>query len=376
MKIVVNAVTVKYGGGLTVTLNFLRAAAITRGEDELFLITARGTGMEGYTVGGNVTVVPAWKMKYLFRPWLDHVYLRRIIKAINPDVIISMGNLPLPVKGCQVILFDNPFGTLRSFNNFRLTLLDKLRHRLRNYFFVKRIKYLNSIIFQTEIEQRKFQEKYARVKVRQWIIPNPPGLLTQSVTPAPSLRMKKDEGERFVVAFTRYYPHKNLEILLHVAELIRDRYRIKILLTIQPGQHPHAAKMLRLIRKRGLENVIINTGEIAPDQISHLYRLSDALVLPTLLESFTSTYTDAMLHGVPVLTSDRDFARHICGDAAWYFNPADPHDILKTICCCFENQQERQKKIERGLEMIRTKYPDWFSCARQLLDLASTNNQE
>ena len=33
----------------------------------------------------------------------------------------------------------------------------------------------------------------------------------------------------------------------------------------------------------------------------------------------------------PIVTSDRDFARHACGDAGYYVNPADPADICDRL---------------------------------------------
>jgi glycosyltransferase involved in cell wall biosynthesis len=37
------------------------------------------------------------------------------------------------------------------------------------------------------------------------------------------------------------------------------------------------------------------------------------------------------MHGIPVLTSDRDFARDICGDGALYFEPTDPRSAVECL---------------------------------------------
>ena len=51
------------------------------------------------------------------------------------------------------------------------------------------------------------------------------------------------------------------------------------------------------------------------------------MILPTLLESFSATYIEAMFHGKTILTSDLDFARDVCGEAAFYFDPLNPQSI-------------------------------------------------
>ena len=70
--------------------------------------------------------------------------------------------------------------------------------------------------------------------------------------------------------------------------------------------------------------------------------------MPTLLESFSGTYVEAMYHGKPILTSEIDFARDICGDAAIYFDPLDANSLLNTISSLHENQALRNAKVETG----------------------------
>ena len=62
-----------------------------------------------------------------------------------------------------------------------------------------------------------------------------------------------------------------------------------------------------------------------------LYNQADAMFLPTLLETFSASYPEAMKMERPILTSDLDFAKDICGDAALYFNPLDSYDIANKI---------------------------------------------
>jgi glycosyltransferase involved in cell wall biosynthesis len=55
------------------------------------------------------------------------------------------------------------------------------------------------------------------------------------------------------------------------------------------------------------------------------------LFLPTLLESFGNIYLEAMSLGVPILTSDRDFARWVCGESALFFDPLSAYSIVESI---------------------------------------------
>ena len=72
--------------------------------------------------------------------------------------------------------------------------------------------------------------------------------------------------------------------------------------------------IFKKIRNPGLQH-LINVGPLKQHELSGYYHHSSALILPTLIESFTATYLEAMHFDCPVLTSDLDFAREVCGPA-------------------------------------------------------------
>ena len=75
------------------------------------------------------------------------------------------------------------------------------------------------------------------------------------------------------------------------------------------------------------------------EHVPILYKQVDGMIMPTLLESFSATYIDSMALGVPIFTSDRDFARDVCGDAAWYFDPLNAESIFEVISNAFQSGQ-------------------------------------
>ena len=77
------------------------------------------------------------------------------------------------------------------------------------------------------------------------------------------------------------------------------------------------------------------------DNVPALYTQCDGLLMPTLLESFSGTYVEAMYHGIPIFTSDFDFAKVVCGNAAKYFNPFDVSDIIFQLNSVYTNNREK-----------------------------------
>ena len=72
--------------------------------------------------------------------------------------------------------------------------------------------------------------------------------------------------------------------------------------------------------------------------------------MPTLLESFSGTYVEAMYHQIPIFTSDIDFAHDVCKEAAFYFDPLDSNSILSTLENGFQDGIE--DKIIKGLKIL------------------------
>ena len=82
---------------------------------------------------------------------------------------------------------------------------------------------------------------------------------------------------------------------------------------------------------RPYASMVTNLGPLDEEQVERWFDRSDALFLPTLLESFGLTYLEAAARRRPVITSDRDFARHACGEAGYYVDPEDPRDISDRV---------------------------------------------
>jgi hypothetical protein len=63
-----------------------------------------------------------------------------------------------------------------------------------------------------------------------------------------------------------------------------------------------------------------------------------------------------MYHRLPILTSDLDFARAVCGDAALFFDPFDPVSIKNRIIQVMDSRCLQSDLVERGLVTLQ-KYP-------------------
>jgi glycosyltransferase involved in cell wall biosynthesis len=357
--ILISAATVKYGGGRGVVLNFLRALRDHGSGMELVLLAPPSSGYGEFEKAGIRTIyVPSILLIRFFRFLFDWAWFPWVSGQIKPDAILNFGNLPLITGIHQMFYHDNPFATTGDLTGYGLSNWQIWVHRLRNKLLAKRIRYISSLVVQTDIEKRKFIERFS-YSGPVVVIPNTFGILETDVR-KPGKRFLKEEGTKYILLFSRYYPHKNMEVLLEVAKLLKERGdMVHFLLTIETSQGRGASKFLKSIGEQGLEQFFINLGEISTEDIPALFKIANALMLPTLLESYSANYPEAMYYRVPILTSDMDFSKEVCGDHAWYFDPHSPEDIYATIKDLINDPMHAEGKVLAAHKAIMNANPGW-----------------
>lgn len=154
-----------------------------------------------------------------------------------------------------------------------------------------------------------------------------------------------------------YYPHKNLEILIDVAFILKNKYKMnfKFNFLIQEKSEDWS----RLINLASLKNVqsCLNTyGPVNNKLMANLYRENDFVILPTLAEVSTAVYPESFVSRKLIFTSDLDFAKELCGEGAIYFDPLDSSDIALKIYQVINDTELQNKVIECGSLQLSKKY--------------------
>ncbi len=142
-----------------------------------------------------------------------------------------------------------------------------------------------------------------------------------------------------------YYVHKGFELIPPVLKQLKaEGIDVEMVVTIQPKDFE------RLFR--GFDNVI-NLEAVAPQYCPYLYQQSDMVFVPSLLETFTAVYPEAMYAQKPLLTTNLPFATGICGDAALYFDPKLVDDAVQKIKQLMNDDALRKNLIAKGLEQLK-----------------------
>jgi len=160
---------------------------------------------------------------------------------------------------------------------------------------------------------------------------------------------RRSTDEILLFVLSGHYLHKNLEIVPAVAEALKRQTSrpFRFLLTLDTDSVGWRLISSDARERRVAENVG-TVGSLKLMECPGAYAACDALFLPTLLETFTASYPEAMQMRRPIVTPDLSFARDICQDAALYYSALDAGAAAQAIVRLFDDDELRDGLVTAG----------------------------
>ena len=346
-NIFIDGLNSKTGGGKVILDNYLTLLKESNAKNHFFVLTPSASAYLNYECD-FIKIVDIKKIykKNIFFPFINHFLLPRLLKEFKIDVIFNLADIVIPTDIPQVYLFDWPYAVYPEssiWNN--MDFKSFCERKLKLLFFKNYIKGADAVIAQTNTMKRKLEALYDLQNVT--VIPN--GVSLGNMTGGEYFNFNLPTDRFKCLYLTYYYSHKNLEVFIPLAKMIKSaNLPYSLIVTISPQQHKKAAEFLSNVQRDNLDDIIVNVGPVPMSYVPSLYKQSDAMLMPTLLETFGLPYMEAMYHNKPIMTSNLDFALDVCGEAASYFDPLDVESILNTINDIFQNESFRLQNIEHG----------------------------
>lgn len=136
-------------------------------------------------------------------------------------------------------------------------------------------------------------------RVRQRTVPYP---VVDGDSAVPAVRPRGKRADLRVGFLARIDPKKNLDLLIDAMTQLPDYVRLVI---AGDGPVDLVESLRRRARLLGVSDRLEWLGFVEPGDRTRLLDSLDLLVMPSAFESFGLSAAEAMLHGVPVLVSDR-----------------------------------------------------------------------
>ena len=317
-KLFIQATNIHSGGGALLLADFIRSI----GSDvDVYVLLCHKMKIP-FTINSNIKikVIPSTLHQRLFAElWL--------LKNVNEgDKVICFGNLPplFRLRGNVIVLLQNRF--LVDLPSVKLNLKNNLKLRIERLWFQKCVCNVQEYIVQTT----------SMLSLLRLVVGDskPIHIFPFSLNLEKIKRNLNYDVPRLIAGFNFIYiasgeRHKNHRKLLEAwIVLANEGFYPTLHLTIG-SEWPKLSNEIAVLKSNhGL--MIINHGALSPDALLNLYERSDALVYPSLFESFGLPLVEAAGFGIPVIASELDYVRDVI-EPTYTFNPNSSLSIARAL---------------------------------------------
>lgn len=284
-------------------------------------------------------------------------FLDKLVSKYNIDIVLTIFGPSYWIPKCKHLSgFARGHMVLNKKNYLGLKWTDLWFYKFLKFYFKRSAKY-----YFTENEEVSFNLKRILGNTCVRTITNYYNQIYDNQN-----RWIKHELPKFngvtLLTISAPYPHKNLPIILEITQYMKGKYpgfNFRFVVTISSDKFPEIPEQLQ-------ENILL-IGSVDVTECPSLYQQADIMFMPTLIECFTATYPEAMRMEVPIVTTDLEFARGLCGDAALYYSPFSYQDAAEKIYLLVNDKKLSEHLVVEGKKQLG-KFDNYDQRMKKLMD--------
>lgn len=326
MKVVViNALSARLGGGKTYIVNMLKNLPAEGVHIHLFC----GYDFEAQS-RENLTVHHC--MSYLDNPYIrlawEYLFLSCYLLWCRADILFCPGGVvnTITLNSCKVVTMSRnmlPFD-MAALKSLPSTFL-RLKFKLMAQKILSSLKRADLAIF---ISNYAYEVISQHIQVRNSIV------IPHAV--ADIFFEKNDEwyglNSKYILYVSRFEPYKNHDVVLReyalLPESVREEYK---LLLVGGDGILSASTFKKLARKLGIMSQVVFLGSVKYEDLPSIYSSCTVFVFASSCENCPNIVLEAMVSGVPIISTDFKPMPEFLHDAALYFSPLTPGDLAAKI---------------------------------------------
>jgi glycosyltransferase involved in cell wall biosynthesis len=171
------------------------------------------------------------------------------------------------------------------------------------------------------------------------------------------------QGKSYILCVGNAYPYKNLQSVIRAAQLLKHTGCQLVLV----GKHDFFYReLVDYVAQEHITNVHF-TDFVSDENLAWLYQNAKLYVFASLSEGFGLPGLEAMLYGLPVLSSNASCLPEVYGEAAEYFNPHSVEELATKVDALLDSPDRRKQLREAGLKQV-AKY-SWAKMAKETLQV-------
>ncbi len=186
------------------------------------------------------------------------------------------------------------------------------------------------------------------------------------VDPAPLADADQDPPRLLCVASLT--PRKGHRVLVDALAALRDLDWSCTLVGSRTRDSAHATRILAAIAAEDLAGRIASAGELPPSRLTEQYLQADLFVLPSLYEGYGMVVSEAIAHGLPVLTTTGGALPDTLPDEAGRLVPPGDAGALATALRALLQDRNARFALRDGARRARATQRHWQQAAREFAE--------
>ncbi len=367
MKVAINAIPIRPGGGLTVVLGLLRGLHEADPRLDLSVLASASETLHAVRESG----CPARLLPVLDKAGATSAFvwqnraLGRLLREQHMDVLLTINHHLRHIACHQVVYHLNLrrfVRTHRSANPW-VVLQEYIRDRAAR----RALQRASANVFESRFLEEAAQNSIAGPVRNPRVIYA--GIADDLIAASDRVESRSAEGSRRIVAITSPLPHKDNPTLVRMlADLVQREPDAGWQLDVAGGTDLQAWEPVRaLARSLGVENCITWHGFCSQHALTALLRQSLCLVSTSLLESFAMVATEAMARGCPPIVADCAAMPESVGDAGLLATPGNAESFADAVRSLVQVPGRRSQLVAHGRSRIQKLR--WSQCGRAFHEL-------
>lgn len=179
-----------------------------------------------------------------------------------------------------------------------------------------------------------------------------------------------DDSEKIVLYVGRHVYEKGIHILIDAAaDIVKNYSSIKFIIS---GKGSMTEELKRRVKEYGLEPKVVFPGYVDDETRNMLFKISDAVVFPSIYEPFGIAALEAMAAGCPVVASDVGGLSELIQDRVngLKFESGSKGNLSRSIIEIIRDKNLANYLSENGLNTVSERY-SWRRAAELTVEMYS-----
>ncbi|NEM97605.1 glycosyltransferase [Pontibacter burrus] len=349
MNILLNFFPVRAGGGQQVANNFIQIIAKEHFNHNWFVLVGEGSELH---ISAKKELseyqIFSFPYSYLARITISKK-LKELTTAHNIDLIynyaptLQIPKIPQVVRSVYSNLYfpEIPFWSSYPF-------ITQLKKKTIDYFRLRGTLKADGLVFENNSMLDRASSLYNYPQNRmKYIEPSVSSFDVRNIN-AEYNKLKSLEGFK-ILYLSSWHLNKNISVLPYVASLLKEaNINVRFILTLEPTNKEVESNLLNVIHKLQVMDYFELIGKVKAIHVHQVVKLSDAMILLSKLECFSSNVVESYFFKKPLIIADEPWARAACERAALFVDRENPNDIFSKIKDLVSDKALRHELVSLG----------------------------